>query len=131
MTTGSSSVPAIYVGLYAGFIIRRRRYRDLFQGIFIGGSIILALIVALGVGALTGGFDDMFFRFHFLAFTNDLWLLDPSRDYLIMLFPEGFWFDTAMLFGKVATACGVALLTGGLVGLKRLRIISSEEVTTA
>lgn len=122
---------AIYVGLYLGFAIRRRRYRDLFQGMFIGGSIILALLVALGVGALTGGFDAMFLRFHFLAFTNDLWLLDPSRDYLIMLFPEGFWFDTAMLFGKVAAGCGAALLTSGLVGFRRLRATPPAEVTTA
>lgn len=112
---------AIYVGLYAGFAIARRRRRDLFQGLFIGGSIILAMLVALGIGTLSGGFDELFLRFHFLAFTNDLWLLDPSRDYLIMLFPEGFWFDTAMLFGQVTAGAGGALLASGLVGLKRLR----------
>ena len=30
-------------------------------------------------------FDALWTRFHQIAFRNDLWLLDPTRDYLIML----------------------------------------------
>ena len=28
-------------------------------------------------------------------FDNDLWILDPSKDMLINIVPEGFFFDTA------------------------------------
>jgi uncharacterized membrane protein len=31
-----------------------------------------------------------------MSFSNDLWLLDPSKDYLIMMFPQGFFFDAAV-----------------------------------
>jgi LPXTG-motif cell wall-anchored protein len=38
-------------------------------------------------------------------------MLDPTRDYLIMLFPQGFWFDVA-LFCAIATAVGAIILGG-------------------
>ncbi|GAH31386.1 unnamed protein product, partial [marine sediment metagenome] len=41
-------------------------------------------------------------------------MLDPTRDYLIMLFPEGFWYDAAMLFAKITI--GVAVTLGGVAG---------------
>jgi integral membrane protein (TIGR01906 family) len=107
---------AIYVGIYAGMCLfwRRKRYwRNLAQGVVIGSGITLGMIVALGIGSMVGGFDQLFLQFHFLAFTNEFWMLDPTRDYLIMLFPEGFWFDVAMLFGQITagvagTLCGVS-----------------------
>jgi integral membrane protein (TIGR01906 family) len=57
-------------------------------------------------------FEQMFTQFHLIMFHNLYWLLDPSKDYLIMLFPEGFWVD-AVYLGIVAIAIE-ALLLGGL-----------------
>jgi uncharacterized membrane protein len=31
-----------------------------------------------------------------VSFSNNLWLLDPQKDYLIMMFPEGFFNDAAI-----------------------------------
>jgi integral membrane protein (TIGR01906 family) len=76
-----------------------------------GGGLTLALMAALGLGALTG-FDELFLRFHLISFANDFWLLDPSTDYLVMLFPQGFWYDVTMLVA-VGTAVAAALLAGG------------------
>jgi len=106
---------AIYVGAYAGACLWRRkksRHR-LARAVIIGGSIALGMIIVLGVGSTIQGFDQLFTQFHFLAFTNELWMLDPTKDYLMMLFPEGFWYDAAMLFGGIVagvagTLCGVA-----------------------
>ncbi len=70
-------------------------------------------MLALGLGALFA-FDQLFLQFHLLSFANDFWLLDPTRDYLIMLFPQGFWYD-ATLFGALATA-GMAIIFGGVGG---------------
>jgi integral membrane protein (TIGR01906 family) len=106
---------AIYAGVFAGLCLfwQKRQYRrGLVRGIFIGSLITLGVIAALGIAAATLDFNQLFTQFHFLAFTNELWMLDPARDYLIMLFPEGFWFDAALLFGKVSA--GVA---GALCGL--------------
>jgi integral membrane protein (TIGR01906 family) len=106
---------AIYAGVYAGMCLwwRRGRYRrGLVKGASIGSIITIAMIAALGIMSLVGSFDQLFLQFHFLAFTNELWLLDPAKDYLIMLFPEGFWFDAAMLFGQITTG-----VSGTLCGL--------------
>ena len=115
---------AIYIGIYAGMCLfwRRKKYwRSLAQGTAIGSTITLSMIVALGVGSMVGSFDRLFLQFHFLAFTNELWMLDPTKDYLIMLFPEGFWFDAAMLFGQITTGTAGTLLAVALVYLRRTR----------
>ena len=44
-------------------------------------------------------------------FANELWMLDPTSDYLIMLFPGGFWYD-ASLFCVLATVVGAVILGG-------------------
>ena len=61
------------------------------------------------VTAITG-FDGAFRQFHLLFFTNDLWQLS-SRDRLIQMFPQGFFFDTTMLIGAT-TVTFAALLAG-------------------
>ena len=107
---------AIYVGAYAGICLfwhRKRYWHRLARSAVIGSSIALGMIIAMGVGSTIQGFEQIFTQFHLFAFTNELWMLDPSRDYLIMLFPEGFWYDTGMLFGGIVagiagTLCGLA-----------------------
>jgi len=79
-----------------------------------GSGLTLALGLALGVGILLD-FDQLFYQFHLLSFANDLWQLDPTTDYLIMLFPQGFWYDVA-LFCALAAAAGAIILGGAAVG---------------
>ena len=106
----------IYVLGYAGVTLfwRKHRYRRrLAWGLVGGGSVTLVLMLALGLGTLLG-FDKLFLQFHLISFTNMFWQLDPTRDYLIMLFPQGFWYD-ATLFCALATAFGAVIL-GGVAG---------------
>jgi integral membrane protein (TIGR01906 family) len=73
------------------------------------------LVALVGVLSLID-FTELWTRFHQIAFRNDLWQLDPTRDYLIMLFPEPFWY-TATIRMAVTVALetvGVAVL-GGLL----------------
>ncbi|MBI2288210.1 MAG: DUF1461 domain-containing protein, partial [Chloroflexi bacterium] len=105
----------IYVAGYStvSLLWRRRYWRRLARGV-VGGSILtLAFMLALGLGTLFG-FDQLFLQFHLLSFANDFWQLDPSRDYLIMLFPGGFWYD-ATLFCVLAIT-GMAVVLGGVSG---------------
>ncbi len=109
---------AAYVGVYAGISLfwRRKRYRrQLAWSAVIGSSIALGMIIALGAGSVLLDFSELFTRFHFVAFTNELWMLNPATDYLIMLFPEGFWYDSAVLLGQItAAAAGILCGIGGL-----------------
>lgn len=104
----------VYFGI--GVFVWKDRKR-LAQGMLYGGSLTLLLMLALGIGTLVD-FDSLFLRFHLISFANDLWMLNPATDYLIMLFPQGFWYD-AMLFCALTTAVA-ALILGG-IGWWRLR----------
>jgi integral membrane protein (TIGR01906 family) len=102
----------IYVMLYAGLsLFWRRDKRQLVWGMVGGGGLALVLMIALGLGTLFN-FEQLFLQFHIISFTNDMWMLDPASDYLIMLFPGGFWFDAALLCAL--TTAVLALILGGL-----------------
>ncbi len=106
----------IYVLAYAGVCLfwRRRRYwRHLAWGLVGGGSITLGLMLALGLGTVFN-FEQLFWQFHVISFSNEFWLLDPTRDYLKMLFPDGFFYD-AVLFCTLGIA-GLAIILGGVGG---------------
>jgi len=104
----------IYTLAYAGIsLFWWKDWRRLAWGVVGGGSITLALMLALGLGTLLG-FDQLFWQFHLISFTNELWLLDPTKDYLIMLFPRGFWYD-ATVFCAGITA-GPAIILGSVAG---------------
>jgi integral membrane protein (TIGR01906 family) len=91
----------------------------LVKGLFWGSSITLGLMVVLALWAAFG-FERFFILFHLVSFPNEYWMLDPTKDYLIMLFPEGFFYDTALFgFGAVILE---ALLVGGITfGVLRSR----------
>ena len=106
----------IYTMSYAGVSLfwRRGRYwRQLARRIVAGSGITLALMLAIGLGILLN-FDRLFWQFHLLSFSNELWQLDPTKDYLIMLFPGGFWYDAA-IFCALATV-SLAIILGGVAG---------------
>lgn len=77
-----------------------------------GGGTTIAVIVLFGVFALTG-FAALFTLFHQISFTNDLWQLDPRTDYLLVLFPLGFWFDATATVALRAAAGALLLAAGG------------------
>ena len=56
--------------------------------------LLFGVLVIGAVGVMVAiGFESTWERFHELAFTNDLWLLNPRTDHLIQMFPEPFWQD--------------------------------------
>lgn len=95
------------------FWAKRKYWQQLAWGVVGGSGLTLALMLALGLGALLG-FDQLFWQFHLISFSNELWQLDPARDYLIRLFPQGFWYD-ATLFCVLGTI-GTAIILGGVAG---------------
>jgi integral membrane protein (TIGR01906 family) len=94
-------VAFVYIVAYAvGVFIwaREQSLRSLALSALAGGLLTIGVIGALAVTAVTG-FERAFEQFHLIAFTNDLWQLDPNTDRLIQIFPEDFWFDVTMLLG--------------------------------
>jgi integral membrane protein (TIGR01906 family) len=82
---------------------REKSLRALAFHTLAGGLLTVGIIVALAVVALSG-FERAFEHFHLLAFSNELWRLDPRTDHLIQMFPEEFWFDVTMFVGLLTVA---------------------------
>jgi integral membrane protein (TIGR01906 family) len=88
--------------------------RRLARSAFIGAGLTIGLMIVLGIGMLFD-FDDLLWRFHLLSFSNNFWLLDPNKDYLIMLVTGGFMYDASFIIAG-ATAIG-ALVIGAIGGV--------------
>lgn len=92
-------------------ILVERSGRDLGRDMLVSSLLVVGLVVVIGSLALVD-FPGLWTRFHQVAFRNDLWLLDPRSDYLIMLFPQPTWFTyTVRMVGGVAS---MTLLTGAV-----------------
>jgi integral membrane protein (TIGR01906 family) len=101
----------------AGVVLGRYRFLPLAARVLLlGGGLTLALFVVLGALALTD-FSALFLQFHLVSFANDLWLLDPTRDYLIRLFPQGFFQDAALQVAGRTVVQALGLTTAGLLAL--------------
>ena len=85
----------------------------------IGGGLAILIVGALGAASMID-FERLFVQFHMLSFTNDFWLLDPLRDRLIQLYPEGFFYDAALRIALETVGGGLILLAASLVGLRSL-----------
>jgi integral membrane protein (TIGR01906 family) len=79
-----------------------------------GAVLTGALLGATGIIAASG-FDSAWTEFHVVAFNNDFWQLDPSRDHLIQMYPEAFWLDITALI-VTATLLEAALIGGAATG---------------
>jgi integral membrane protein (TIGR01906 family) len=106
----------VYVLAYAGVCLfwkRRRYWRELAWGLVGGGGVTLGLMLALGLGTVFN-FEQLFWQFHVISFSNQFWLLDPTTDYLKMLFPDGYFYDV-VLFCTIGIAA-LAIVLGGVGG---------------
>ena len=104
----------------AGLLLCKRKFLPILARCSaIGGFVTVGLVVFVGLMSFVG-FSNLFTAFHVVSFSNDLWILDPRTDYLIRMFPEGFFFDATLWIGiaTIVEAGLVALIA--LITLKRL-----------
>ena len=73
-----------------------------------GSGITLGLVILLGIGTITD-FNNLFYQFHLLVFTNQFWSAEGN---MLLLFPDGFWYDAATYC--VLAMAGLAVVLGGL-----------------
>jgi len=103
------SLSIILLGIISGcFIVRRDKFGSIVRSIGWGGKLTLSLTLVVGVMSFVG-FQKLFLYFHLFSFSNDLWILDPTRDYLLMMFPEAFFFD-ATIYIALGTVIESAIL---------------------
>jgi len=107
-------VYSLVYALMALFWRKGTYWRRLAWAVVGGGGVTLALMLALRLGILLN-FDRLFLQFHLFSFANDFWQLDPTKDYLIMLFPRGYFYDVTLFIalGTLVTA----IILGGVAGV--------------
>lgn len=108
----------------------RRSLRRTAWHMAMGGAVTLGLVMLVGLGALAG-FERLFLAFHELSFSNDLWQLNPRTDYLIAMFPEGFFFEATILIALLVIVQSTVLAAPRWVGAARRRRRDAGSKTTA
>ena len=83
----------------------------------INGLLLIALYVLMQTD-----FNKYFDYFHYIFFDNDLWILDPEKEILIQMLPEGFFYDTAIKIIAIFVGSLVVLGTAGIWGVRKLRL---------
>ena len=110
--------------LCAGLIFfLTRNWLMVLKPIFTGSIAAIIIMLGLGVIALIS-FDRLFLFFHEISFANQFWILDPRTDYLIMMFPSGFFYDI-VIFCFSAVAIQFALISG-IVFIVQRRLKGAE-----
>ena len=64
-----------------------------FKRIILGSFLIWSILLFLIIFGMIIDFNYTFTLFHKIMFTNDLWILDPNSDFLIMIFPQRFFLE--------------------------------------
>jgi len=109
---------ALLVVLALSLFYLLRKKTDL-KSIFIG-QFYTTIAVFLGViGMAMTDFNAYFIKFHQLFFTNDLWLLDPKTDRMIMLLPEVIFRDIVVVIVVGYALVSFFMATSGTLFLLR------------
>ena len=101
--------------LFGGLSTRRKIAWRTFRRTLL---VILVAVAAVIILACID-FDSLFILFHKIAFSNDLWLLNPSTDLLIRLMPIEFFISYAAIIGGL-----------WLVGMAGLLLYTTHRIKT-
>ncbi len=102
----------IAIGLVIASLValRREPRRAGIAMLWTSGAVGIAAIAAGGFFALD--FDQAFLAFHELFFPQGNFLFGPDSN-LLRLFPEGFWFESALVAGLlIVLSCAAITLAG-------------------
>ncbi|SCZ06847.1 TIGR01906 family membrane protein [Alkaliphilus peptidifermentans] len=82
--------------------------KTLYYTTAINVMLLLTLFILMQID-----FYKYFTYFHLIFFDNDLWILDPSKEILIQMLPEEFFFESAI---KIIAIYMLSLFTLGGIG---------------
>lgn len=102
--------------IFALFLIKKEYLIMLKSMIY--SAILFVIAFAYLVFVISKDFTKAFIIFHELLFTNDLWILDYSKDYLLNMVPELFFIDVSIRIATIFTICLALLLIFSIMGIR-------------
>lgn len=90
LSTLIRNISLVTILIISALVTYTRIWRGVIKVYAYTSSGIVLLLLVLGVMAAID-FNRVFTIFHLLSFSNDLWLLDPATENLIVMFPEPFF----------------------------------------
>jgi integral membrane protein (TIGR01906 family) len=90
-------------------------------GLKIGGLVTVGLFTLLGISAAVA-WDGWFTLFHRFFFVDGSWLFNYT-DTLIRLFPQKFWFDSAITLVILSSVGGLLLALAGQFWVKKSALV--------
>lgn len=100
------------------------------RGARTGAKVLAVAIVAIGIFAAVA-FDTAFALFHTLLFAEGTYAFDPATERMVQLFPESFWYETAIAVGAMIVVLSIAtfgLATWRIRRIERAAAVSSPMV---
>lgn len=97
---------------------------------YIATSTVTAFLLAAFAALAAADFGSVFFKFHTIFFNNDLWLLDPAKDDLINLLPEGFFSDTVKIIAIIFISASVIILIPAIKAARKAPIPEASKQMT-
>lgn len=105
--------------LTVGMITLKTDWRYLLPKAYFRMVIVLLIAASILAVAFSVDFTWCFTIFHEIFFDNDLWMFNPSEDYMIRMLPEGFFSD--MVVRIAATFIGMVFMAGAAAFLAARR----------
>ena len=97
---------------------------------------LLASVVIMVIGAASVvAFEQVFLLFHYIGFPQGNFTFDTGRDYLVRVFPSGFWEDITFVIGGLTMLeslllYGIVFALGQYTAKRRTSRVSSKERVT-
>lgn len=82
------------------------------MAVFLLVALIVTIVIAID-------FDRAFEMFHLIFFDNDLWILFPPRDRLVMMVPLQFFINISIFIGSLLAGIPVAIIALSTIYLRR------------
>ena len=102
-------------------LINRKNIQEGWHALAVGtlsGTIGFIAVLAILGSLIAANFREYFTRFHLIFFENDLWILDPTKDRLLMIMPEGYFMDCVKSIALYFAAGLAVLLLASILKLK-------------
>ena len=112
-----SAALLVALTLLAAWRLRRNAYLVIAPWLRRGAALTAGVILVLGLLSVVA-FRQVFIVFHYIGFPQGNWVFDPRTEYLVQVFPFGFWRDITLLIG-VFILLGTAVLWGAGGVLRR------------